>query len=83
MPTSSDIDLIAPFQGSRNTPRRMGSGGSSVSFVPAIEEELSEELAHEESHLRERSLDADLEVGTPTYAVMMDWVGTGRVTGLR
>jgi hypothetical protein len=31
-----------------------------VSFVPTIEEELSEELGHQESHLRERSLDAKL-----------------------
>ena len=31
-----------------------------MSFVPTIEEELSEELGHQESHLRERSLDAKL-----------------------
>lgn len=33
---------------------RKGSNSSSVSFVPTIEEELSEELGHQESHLRER-----------------------------
>eukprot|EP00435_Cladocopium_sp_Y103_P060562 s404_g22.t1 len=51
----SQDDVRKPKTDTLKIPTK-GSNGSSVSFIPGvtIEEELSEELAHQESHLRER-----------------------------